>query len=207
MKFAFLSLLFLLPLSAHAEEVSENVFCKKLSVHKTANDVVYKPGVDVKGNAVVPADINSSPIKVPEIIKIPLEADLAQRLQSLEGTNIIGDAPLGMIEIHQDGKVIYEGEDISSNSAIICGHSQRIVTEVDYIQPEIEAIPVQEGMKAPEVSENPDAMTSFAEEKGLLEELKPQPKKIMTSDEIETELKSIVNDMNDGLLEGGEYRE
>ena len=96
-----------------------------------AHNVVYQPGVDVHGNAVVPADLNSnvSPIvDVLNVIKVPLDVDLAQRVAALSGTGFQMEAPLGMIEIHQDGKVIYNGQDLTQSVMMLCGKSHKEVT-------------------------------------------------------------------------------
>ena len=105
--------------------------CKLLSDH---HNVVYQPGVDVDGNAVVPADINAAPMGgVLDVVKVPLEFDLAQRIS---GLNIDGvrqgfnsdSSSLGMIEIHQTGKVIYNGQDITRPMMNICAKSHKEVS-------------------------------------------------------------------------------
>ncbi|MBM3571696.1 MAG: hypothetical protein FJX52_04930 [Alphaproteobacteria bacterium] len=55
--------------------------CRKLVEHQVAADVAYKPGVDVRGRPVAPADLPSnSQIKLPEEIQIPITIDLRDRL-------------------------------------------------------------------------------------------------------------------------------
>ena len=54
---------------------------QRLVQHRPADDVTYKPGVDVRGKPVVPADLNSSGgITLPEEIHIQIGIDLADRL-------------------------------------------------------------------------------------------------------------------------------
>ena len=49
--------------------------------HVPADDVTYKPGVDVRGKPVVPADLGSgSAITIPDKINIQIGIDLADRL-------------------------------------------------------------------------------------------------------------------------------
>ena len=60
--------------------------CSQMVQHVPADDVTYKPGVDVHGKAVVPADLGSSSgggganITMPDQIDIQIGIDLADRL-------------------------------------------------------------------------------------------------------------------------------
>jgi hypothetical protein len=55
--------------------------CAKLVQHVPADDVTYRPGVDVRGKPVVPADLGGgSAITMPEEIHIQIGVDLADRL-------------------------------------------------------------------------------------------------------------------------------
>jgi hypothetical protein len=55
--------------------------CSKLVQHVPADDVTYKPGVDVRGRPVVPADLGGgSAITIPDEIDIQIGIDLADRL-------------------------------------------------------------------------------------------------------------------------------
>ena len=68
--------------TAHAADVAVSTTdCSKLVQHVPADDVTYKPGVDVHGNAVVPADLGGGTnITMPEQIDIQIGIDLADRL-------------------------------------------------------------------------------------------------------------------------------
>ena len=62
------------PVTVSAED------CQRLVKHTPRDDVTYKPGVDVYGNPVVPADTASdSPFKVPDKITMDLGFDFAGR--------------------------------------------------------------------------------------------------------------------------------
>jgi hypothetical protein len=140
-----LTLCVLLPSQGFAQD-NLPAACKLLSEH---NDVAYQPGVDVDGNAVVPADLNTNFMGgVLNIIKVPLEFDLAQRIA---GLNINGvrqglvdnSSSLGVLEFHQTGKVMYNGQDITRPMMNLCAKSHREVsveeTKVD--TPETPAAP------------------------------------------------------------------
>ena len=54
--------------------------CQRIVKHTPRDDVTYKPGVDVYGNPVVPADTAAvTPFKVPDIITMDLGFDFAGR--------------------------------------------------------------------------------------------------------------------------------
>ena len=69
-------------LTAHAETVAlSTADCSKLVQHVLADDVTYKPGVDVRGKAVAPADLGGGyNVQIPEEINIQIGIDLADRL-------------------------------------------------------------------------------------------------------------------------------
>ncbi len=75
--------------------------CKLRAQHVARADVAYQPGVDVNGNPVVPADVGSVSSIVPDIVRIPLNIDLAQRLGAVP-TGAKLDADMGFVEIHKD---------------------------------------------------------------------------------------------------------
>lgn len=55
--------------------------CQRLTRHVPAADVEYRPGVDVHGRAVAPADLPGSAGAQPPIpIDLPLSVDLARRM-------------------------------------------------------------------------------------------------------------------------------
>ena len=66
--------------------------CGRLVQHVPADGVTYKPGVDVRGKPVVPADLGGGPsIAIPDEINIQIGIDLADRLTLREARR--GAAP------------------------------------------------------------------------------------------------------------------
>ncbi len=79
--------------------------------HIAIDDVTYRPSPNV-----VPADINAVPIDVGDV-EIPLTAYLVKEL----GLNVpVGSTKLGSVKIKENGQVIYNGKDISSNAKRVC---------------------------------------------------------------------------------------
>lgn len=135
---------------------NNNAVCQTLVNHKPIAGVTHQPGVDVKGNAVTPADVNGAQFKVPEIIKVPLTIDLAKRVAALTGTGIQMDGNMGMLEIHDDGKVMYNNQDWTSPVNTLCGRSHKQVEEVIVDAPAAEV--KVEAPKAPETPAKPEKM-------------------------------------------------
>jgi len=102
---------------AHAQtsvQITESD-CSQLITHVAASDVTYRPGVDVNGNAVAPADLNPQPqIRVPDVISIPVTIDLATNL-GIE-TPFLARPTVGEVQITRDGRVTFNGQPIGGDA-------------------------------------------------------------------------------------------
>ncbi|MBM3598342.1 MAG: hypothetical protein FJX35_09025 [Alphaproteobacteria bacterium] len=105
--------------------------CRKLVEHQPSADVAYKPGVDVRGRPVAPADLpsNASPIKMPDVIEIPISIDLSNRLApSLQGTLYRPEARIGTVSV-RGNQVFFNNEPLSGADqaafAQACAQRQR----------------------------------------------------------------------------------
>ena len=89
--------------------------CSRLVAHVAASDVNYRPGVDVNGNAVAPADLNPQPqIAVPEVISIPVTIDLATDLGI--DTPFLARPSVGEVQVTRDGRVSFNGQPIGDSA-------------------------------------------------------------------------------------------
>lgn len=71
----------LTPDAARDRQVVDLSLCQQLTRHVPAADVEYRPGVDVHGRVVAPADLPGSAGAQPPIpIDLPLSVDLARRM-------------------------------------------------------------------------------------------------------------------------------
>jgi hypothetical protein len=71
----------LTPDAARERPVIDLSLCQRLTRHVPAADVEYRPGVDVNGRPVVPADLPGTAGAQPPIpIDLPLSVDLARRM-------------------------------------------------------------------------------------------------------------------------------
>lgn len=114
--------------------------CKLRSQHVAAPNTAYQPGVDAQGRAVVPADYSASPSVVPDVVRIPMTVDLAQRLGSVPaGTEL--KAATGMIEIHKDGRVTFNGQDMTEVAVVLCDGRAVPVQQAEAAAPAVPAVP------------------------------------------------------------------
>lgn len=92
--------------------------CSQLVRHVAADDVTFRPGVDVDGEAVAPADLDGTVnIAVPDTIVFPLTLDLASRLGIPPGGNAdyLARPVIGEIAVSTDGRVTFNGVPLTSD--------------------------------------------------------------------------------------------
>lgn len=147
---ALTTLLLASPALAHAAPQIDPRFCQALVKHTPSADVAYRAGVDVHGKAVTPADLpDSPPIKLPEVITIPLTADLTTLLNLPAAkmpfkTGADTAVALGSLTLEGD-RVLYNGQpltgDQQDNLSVLC------------LQPDGRAIPPPQDLRQPAKSE------------------------------------------------------
>ena len=107
----------LMPMAAPAAPATVAVSagdCRQLMVpHEPADDVAYKPGVDVDGRAVAPADLGGgAPIPLPDEYVIPIEVDLDDRFGVPANENLFkGDTTIGTVTL-RGNRVFFAGREI-----------------------------------------------------------------------------------------------
>ncbi len=100
----------------------ERIICKPAMVHTPSSDVAYQGGVDVNGNAVAPADVNSAPqIISSTYTEVPLNIDLAKKLSLAQPA--VMESNFGNLKVYNDGRVLYNGQDITGNVNSLCGRT------------------------------------------------------------------------------------
>ena len=175
--------------------------CKVVANHAPRSDVAYQAGVDAYGNAVVPADLNASGFQVPNVIKVPLNIDLAKRMAVLvDGIQL--EAPLGMIEIHQDGRVRYNDQDWTAPVKTLCGQSHKVVDKVEQATVEVNSpasiiTPVQDGLQTQDAIRSSERVIEVVPTVAI-------PPQDVNIEQIEID---EPEDNTNDVIEGGEYRE
>ncbi|MCB1720574.1 MAG: hypothetical protein KDI11_02350, partial [Alphaproteobacteria bacterium] len=116
---------------AQAQDASLAVMCKALPDYRAPKGVEYVPGAE----AVVPADLN--PLKAPglDVVKIPIDVILSERFQAVKIPSDLELKPtVGMISVYRDGRVEYDGQDVSGQAYSLCGKSVGIVEPSEHGQ-------------------------------------------------------------------------
>src|SRR5262245_17470208 len=113
----WLALCLLLPCAAAAQDrvTIDTANCQLLMRHALAPDVTYRPGVDVQGRAVAPADLpGDSSLNLPRDIPINIEIPVS----TLLGRNspyLTRDAKIqvGQVLVQPDGRVLFNGQPVT----------------------------------------------------------------------------------------------
>ncbi len=129
----------------NASEKQNMALCKFLPVKEHFVSADYVPGVDVKGNPVVPADVKAQANEYVDVIRIPVTVDMAQNLtQALpQGTEM--NAAVAMVEIYKNSRVMMNGQDVTSAAYNHCGKEPFDIEKasVEKVQaPTMPAVPV-----------------------------------------------------------------
>ena len=114
---ATLLLLCALPVAAQTDPPTIRVdpaACRYVARHQPSADVEYKPGVDVHGNAVAPADLpDGYAIELPKSIDIAITADIARRFGIATNNLYRGEAQIGTVTL-QGSQVLFNGKPMQS---------------------------------------------------------------------------------------------
>lgn len=118
----YMMFFFLMASSAQAQNnVTLEQFCRRLPEYKQAPGVEYQPGVNAKGKAVMPADIDTPLNGKIDIIQVPVTIDMAQRADLGLPADTEMDSTVAVLNIYQDGRIDYNGQDISQRTTYLCG--------------------------------------------------------------------------------------
>jgi hypothetical protein len=131
---ALLFALTALPAAAAETVTISTADCRKLVAHAPRPDVTYQGGVDVRGKAVVPADLNASTaVDLPAFVEIPLTVDTLKRLGGAESTSgdvlgsrrgLEGKAALGTLTVKGDA-VFWNGKQVQSQDEVLMAEACR----------------------------------------------------------------------------------
>ncbi len=119
--------------SVFAQVVSIEGLCDNLPVYKQQEGVEHVPGAE----DVVPADLNPLKAATPDVINIPIDVILAERFAAV---NIPSDLELhptvATVSVHKDGRVEYNGQDISDQAYRFCEEDSAVFEGVGQLNTE-----------------------------------------------------------------------
>ena len=134
------------PTDGKSEAIAvEKLICEQLYVHTPSEDVAYKPGVDVDGNAVAPADLpaQGAAMTVPDYIEVPLTVDMAQRLNQPVPEGVKMEGVIGNLRLYKDGRISYNGTDVLAHTSAMCGKDLKVEPAAEAAMPVYETISPQ----------------------------------------------------------------
>jgi hypothetical protein len=118
--------------------------CQRLVRHLPRPDVAYRPGVDVRGEHVVPAEVDQRPrLRLPETIYLSISVDLCERLDPATGRKLCrrmapgaagpveqerfeAEAALGTVTVTDDGRrVSFNGQALTDEAAAVVAEACR----------------------------------------------------------------------------------
>lgn len=107
--------------------------CERVVAHRASDDVTFKPGVDVRGRKVKPADLNGrKPLKLPNELTIDIGIDLGKRLGlGADGTKFTSETNLGKVKYDiSSGKMTFNGQPIgNAEEAAIAAKCREILNK------------------------------------------------------------------------------
>ena len=146
MKYLIILTLLFFPLHASAQVLSVKGLCESLPDYQKPEGVEFVPGAD----DVVPADLNAIQNPVDDPVSIPIEVDLGARFNLDLPSDIELDPDVARIQVHSDGRVEYNGQDISRQLYAECGLEAPEKGEAADGQPPKDAVISQPEVKQPE---------------------------------------------------------
>ena len=88
--------------------------CERIVKYVANQDVTYKPGVDVHGKPVAPADLPGSQIQLPEKIFIDLSLPFKDLLNNYNPKLKNAEVYVGTVEYDlTSGRMLYNGQELS----------------------------------------------------------------------------------------------
>lgn len=104
--------------------------CQVVQNYEKVAAANYQPGLDAQGNRVIAAELGNGPSSfLPDVIRIPVNIDLVQYVQQQLPAGMQMESNFGMVEIHPDGKVLYNDQDITNTTYAYCGLQAPALTE------------------------------------------------------------------------------
>ncbi len=90
--------------------------CRKLVRHQPSADVAYRPGVDVRGRRVAPADLGGGTnIAVPQEIEIPITVELDKTSGAAASGLYKPEANIGKV-VYKNGRAWFNGQPLETGA-------------------------------------------------------------------------------------------
>ncbi len=114
-----IALIFVLALPAAAAAVTLTISkaeCQKLMRHQPSADVAYRPGVDVRGRRVAPADLDGGTnVAVPQEVGILITVELERTIGAAASGLYKPEAYIGNV-VYQNGRAWFNGQPLETGT-------------------------------------------------------------------------------------------
>lgn len=124
MKILFIiSALFAFPYLVYAQDLQDiSDLCRNYTVHKADADVEYQAGFDVRGDAVVSAELDDNRLQTPQIYRIPLQIEQLEALNLPTDSILTPELAIGEVVVDMDADTItFNGQSINnSDLEVLC---------------------------------------------------------------------------------------
>ena len=88
--------------------------CERIVKYTADPDVTYKPGVDVHGKPVAPADLNDNQVKIPDQIFIELSLPFKDLLKNYNPKLENAEVYVGTVEYDiASGRLLFNGQELT----------------------------------------------------------------------------------------------
>ena len=106
-----------LPAAASSETLTiSKAECRKLVRHQPSADVAYRPGVDVRGRRVAPADLGGGTnIAIPQEIEIPITVELDKTIGAAASGLYKPEATIGKV-VYKNGRAWFNGQPLETGA-------------------------------------------------------------------------------------------
>ncbi len=106
-----------LPVAAAAATLTiSKAECRKLVRHQPLADVAYRPGVDVRGRRVAPADLDGGTnVAVPQEIEISIDVELDETIGAAASGLYEPEAKIGKV-VYKNGRAWFNGQPLETGA-------------------------------------------------------------------------------------------
>lgn len=117
-----------------------DVLCRTLPDYQKPAGADYVPGADAQGRPVVPADLNALDASIPDVVNVPISVDVIRRFSLVVPEGLEMKPDVGVVGVHRDGRVTYNGQDITRQAYSVCAKDTEVSLPADAaVQPEVPA--------------------------------------------------------------------
>lgn len=102
------------------DEQTAALLCQATQLMDSTDNAEYKPGVDVQGRAVAPADASTQAFQIPDRVDIPVNIDILKSVGAITSPTPDLATNVGTVSVMKGGQVQFNGRDLTNNVSAFC---------------------------------------------------------------------------------------